>query len=106
MRRAGDRGRTGDVQLGKPFLTASKIRAVARISPACVRCVTRDDPECADERLLEQPPGSSCLTAWWRCVGERWAYLKVIASVLWPISSRMVFRSTPAIASRDAKVCR
>src|SRR5205807_9816985 len=39
-RRAGDRGRTGDVQLGKPFLTASKIRAVARISPAYVRCAS------------------------------------------------------------------
>jgi hypothetical protein len=30
----------------------------------------------------------------------------VIASVLWPMSSRMLFRSTPFIASREANVCR
>src|SRR5207237_2058650 len=33
-------------------------------------CVTPDASECAAERPPEQPPASSTLTAWCRCVGE------------------------------------
>jgi len=38
--RAGDRGRTGDVQLGNPFADASKSWAAARISGTCLRCAS------------------------------------------------------------------
>src|SRR3989442_11821923 len=38
--RAGDRGRTGDVQLGNLSANASKTWTAARIARACVRCAS------------------------------------------------------------------
>src|SRR5437667_6379395 len=102
IERAGDRGRTGDVQLGNPFGSASKTRAVLGIvqlssvprAPGCPLVPRRTATETTTRIELSQ-----------RLVQVLRGQVRVAerhASVLCPISSRDRVEMKPASTARPA----